>query len=144
MNAYNLMSVLCIFCHLERVCTVGCTVGCTVVEGRKEAGSFVTGDPAWANQSGAAVDAPFQHPYVSFSTRVDAPFWRPYAPSPPGLSALRPSAELRTRHYGAVCSIPTKIRAASFSEGARGWAMVPAEDPCTPQDQCLLPLLGPV
>ena len=54
MNAYNLMSVLCIFCHLERVCTVGCTV----VERRKESGSFVTGDPAWANQSGAAVDAP--------------------------------------------------------------------------------------
>lgn len=42
MNAYNLMSVLCIFCYLERVCTVGCTV----VERGKEAASFVTGDPA--------------------------------------------------------------------------------------------------
>lgn len=54
MNAYNLMGVLCIFCHLEQVCTVGCTV----VERRKEAASFDTGGPAWANQSGAVVDAP--------------------------------------------------------------------------------------
>lgn len=54
MNAYNLMGILCIFCHLEQVCTVGCTV----VERRKEAASFDTGGPAWANQSGAVVDAP--------------------------------------------------------------------------------------
>lgn len=66
---------------------------------------------------------PFRRPYASFSTRVDAPFQRPYAPSPPGLSALRPRTELHTRHYGAVCFTPKEQPASLKESGGGPWCL---------------------
>lgn len=125
-STYNLMDVSFVSCHLGQVCTAGCSLA----ERRKEAASLASGSPAWAGQfkSICGLCCPKSL----------------HLPPSPQLSALGPSAELWTRHHGAVSSTPAKIRAASFSEGVWGWATVPEEDLCASKDQCHSPLMGTV